>query len=462
MKYLYLLILIVEVLLLPVIPTMYSRNLCVILLIVFILLSFFYLLKTNRFGLLSFDFLFLIGLLATCFLYPVFRKEFTFSFAFSTIDSNIINKATLLSLIGSTSFMFGSLISYKRYEYLETNNFLTDFINKRSIMLNSLLCLLLLAFFLFNNGLDYKLAYASTKDVDLNLALGTLDYFKIFFLVLSVQIFIHAKKIKSEYQKYPIVKNNIIYLAMFSFIVILLLIGGTRNMPIQLTLIILGLYNILIKKISNRNVILMVFVGFALFTFLRYNRLELSDNQTSSVSKTTFPSNLKASDYVYDLVLASAPLYNLVSLADNNGMTHGGNMLLQSLSVFPFAQSLVIDMFELDINDLQTSSIVATKKMYGSLNSGAGTSIIADLYYSFGLFGIVIFMFVLGIIVTSLSNSIEAKTSIISLIAYVGLFSTSIFYARVEYLYGLRYISWAILIFIILMQISKLVTVNYK
>ena len=72
---------------------------------------------------------------------------------------------------------------------------------------------------------------------------------------------------------------------------------------------------------------------------------------------------------------------------------------------------------------------------------GLGTNIIADLYISFGIVGVCIFMYFLGYIVRK-SYLLAKLGSIYYMLLYTVLFSLSVYMVRSEFFYGLNIWLW--------------------
>jgi hypothetical protein len=126
----------------------------------------------------------------------------------------------------------------------------------------------------------------------------------------------------------------------------------------------------------------------------------------------------------------------------------GKNVLLPILSVVPFLQSSFMIFF--NFTPVPTSSEVFTTTINGvNYTSGLGTHIIGDLYYTFGLPGVVLLMLILGITISLLTNKvlIKGKQSMYSLIALSFLVGNSVYSVRVEYFFILRLISLTLIVF---------------
>jgi len=104
---------------------------------------------------------------------------------------------------------------------------------------------------------------------------------------------------------------------------------------------------------------------------------------------------------------------------------------------------LVVKLFGIDVSApaYQTSSDFISNYILGEDRSwGLGTHVIGDLYYTFGFSGVVIAMFVMGIIVSYLTERIiyRKQFNLVSVLFFIVLTSQSFFFSRVEFFRPVR------------------------
>ena len=104
-------------------------------------------------------------------------------------------------------------------------------------------------------------------------------------------------------------------------------------------------------------------------------------------------------------------------------------------------QSVVIGLFGNIFGS--PSSIVFTHEIFNRYDSGMGTNIIGDLYYTGGILCVLILMYFLGWIVKRTSNT-KNRYAILLLLCLVG---NSVFMPRVEFFYIARTCSFSIIIY---------------
>lgn len=453
-RLLYFIFLIVSVVIYVYHPVGYSIEFCSLVTTLYISQGLFYLSHSQRFGFLSFDTFFLISLLLACFAYPVFFPDINIR-NFSNINLNVINKATALSLVGANAYMFGSILKINKVKYIVKNKIEFDLgVVKKNGTILIVMSYILFFIFVFVGGLSYLEAYKDITNPNLKIALEYLEWLKIVFVVCTVFVFLYISKHSTL--RVILSKIDKRYLILYSIIILILLIGGTRNLPIQMLLVILCVYNLLIKRIHSSKVILMVVVGFIFFTIIRIGRGDFSDGKTAFSGEIVLNDQTDSSTFVSDFIGASAPLYTLVDQTDLNGINYGQSMLLPVLGVVPFLQSITLAVFGLDNEGyFLSSSLLSTEIIFDSFETGAGTNIIGDLYFSFGFFGVLFFMFSLGFIVRFFTNKIIETNDLASIVAYVCIFSLSLFIVRVEFTFFMRYLVWSVMLLKILTYLNK-------
>lgn len=127
-----------------------------------------------------------------------------------------------------------------------------------------------------------------------------------------------------------------------------------------------------------------------------------------------------------DLTIPSRTLYVGMEYVEKNGYTYGKSMMAGILGVIPKLPSLFSD----SIREMGSAELI-TNYTYDSLGSfserrtGLGTTIIADIYLSFGTWGVVCLMFFLGRFVDI--HQRRANSNVYSLIILAAMLANSVF-----------------------------------
>ena len=105
--------------------------------------------------------------------------------------------------------------------------------------------------------------------------------------------------------------------------------------------------------------------------------------------------------------------------------------------------------FDSTPRELSSGYIITIEALGPNPTWGLGTNLIADIYMNFGLFGVLIFMFLLGVIIRKLQISVQTKSNILNLVVYLFLLSFSLYMPRTTYFTPLRFVLWSIIIYLI-------------
>lgn len=362
----------------------------------------------------------LVGFSTTFFYnnYEVFRAVFL---GFP-VDEEYINKGNLLFLIGLQSYMFGSLSPVrirknKKKPFVIKTNFLIVFV-----------FVLIIAFIGFG-GIDY---YRSEYNDAFKGGGGTIVKYILLLLITTAMALIgtefYNKKINTEYKI-----SWFAFSAMF-FLICTLLIIGNRTAASQILLPIICLYAVFFKKISFKKFIIFTFCGIVLMWIIQQTR---TGQETFELTNPIL--------LILDLTIPMRNTYAALQYVDMKDFTYGSSMVIDVSGVVPFLPSFVQESFP-ELNS--GSAVLLTNYTY--LNSGTpeefqiglGTTIIADIYVSFGLIGVLIFMYTLGYLVNKWSNR-SYQLNYYSIIILCGFLGNAVFMVRAGYFHPLRFIVWA-------------------
>jgi len=266
------------------------------------------------------------------------------------------------------------------------------------------------------------------------------------FNISNILEFIILKKRGVTSIRAFIFKADKVYLINAFSIIIFLILWGNRSELLSLVLPILLLYSTFIRRLKKREIILLLFFGVIILNAIKVGRSEPGgmlnlENVSSSLA------NFNKISFIFeDLRAANGSIFFFIDHVNMYGISGGKNAVLQIASVIPFLQSMIIRIT--GFNPDPPSSIVYTTRFHGAnFASGLGTHIIGDLYYTFGISGIIFLMALLGIIVGHLYNRVFLTTSknLYLLLVNCILFGNSVYCVRVEYFYILRMIGFSVI-----------------
>lgn len=415
-------------------PQKYDYEFNLVCLLQFVFMFVLYIYKSNKRNYLDFDVLFLITYFFVMFFFPVFMYNTEFEklfFAFQyEYNENVISKSSALSLVGMQAYLLGSCSFAKNKVVYEKSN---DCI----ILYKNLypLGIFLLLLFIYLSGSDL-LTHKYDGKIGGESASGAITYVLLLFTIVLYVINIiefYNRRNSFNYQK---VNYGIYLVAVFSF---LFLYIGSRTLPLQFILLLLGLYS-LDNPISLKKMLVLLSLGIIFFAFVGFYRTQ--DDSFIEEANDNFLF------LIQDLVLNNRNTFMAVDYVDNNGISYGKTMLTTCMGVIPFMNNIVFSLFPISPNEAASGLIITSISLNkdSDFEVGFGTNIIADIYMSFGLYGVIILMFLLGYKIKESLYKIALENNLNAYIFYGVMVSFSVFIVRADYFIFLRPYIWGIVI----------------
>ncbi len=217
-----------------------------------------------------------------------------------------------------------------------------------------------------------------------------------------------------------------------------LFISGYRSQLMQIIFPFIICYSEFVKKVPAKVFFTVLIVGVILMIGVGQTR---SGDEIVNDASIIF--------YLRDFDASNAALGFFVDEVNQHGITGGTNYVMQTLSVVPFLQSVLASF--VDINSFASSSSSFFTNSFDTNGTGLGTNLIGDIYYTFGLFGVMGIMYVIGVLCSSLS-AFKNKYYFLMYMIFIG---NSVFFTRVELLYIVRMLSFGCIIFFLLNLLPK-------
>ena len=388
-------------------------------------------------NIINFEFFFAISFFAACFLtYFILEEGVGFAFfAFSTKPISLV-RGIALAMTGYHFYLCG-LLRAKEINPINLNNG-KQWLNISRSAANwaNWICLLTFCCFLAMGGMSVLYIYSGEIERE-NANIGLLLYW---ILTYSVSIFTSFASVDFNASKsvwFNILKLNKLFLINSTIIVVFLFISGYRSQLMQIVLPLFICYNVFIKKISIKVFFTILLCGMALMIVIGMTR-----------SGEGIENNVSTIHYFRDFNAANASLGFFVDEVERKGITGGSNYIQQALSIVPFLQSIIGNFV-----DFNSFALPSSRFYTGAFDkeSGFGTNIIGDIYYTFGLMGVVIIMYIVGLFCSSLS-SLKNKYIFLMYLIFTG---NSIFMARVELLYVVRMLALGCILLYVVNLMSK-------
>lgn len=405
---------------------------------IYIVSNIFYFRKQKN--IVSFEFLFGLTFALACFLtYFIVEEGFGFAFfAFSSNPKSLI-KGIALAMVGYHCYLCGLLSLKKRKVNTLIGN--VEPIHTKPIMasLANWTCLMVFLVFMATGGMNVLLMYSGDIDRE-DANIGTLLYWILSYSVAVFASFSSAKFSKSGNILSNALKLNKLFLVNSIIIIVFLLLSGYRSQAMQIIIPLLICYSVYVKRISVKMFFTILIAGLVVMVVIGMTR-----------SGGDVESNVTTLYYFRDFNAANASLGFFVDEVSRNGVTGGSNYIPQTLSIVPFLQSIVGNF--IDFNNFALSSSRYYTGVFDT-ESGLGTNIIGDIYYTFGLIGVVSVMFIMGMFCSYLSG----KKNKYVFLMYLIFTGNSIFAARVELLYVVRMLAWGCIILFAITIVARMKT----
>lgn len=362
---------------------------------------------------------------------------------------------SLLSLLGLASFLLGSCI---RFHYGSVNIYkenVTPPMLQRLVRLFTLLSFLFFSIFI---SVTFGKAYGESIGAVAELSYSMMNLFTIILLILA-GFSVCSEDVKTILQY--VVKQDKVILLYFAMISLHSINMGTRASFVTWLIAFVTPYFCMCKRMSFKTFMMGLFMGMFLVAwsaaFRTSEKVSIGEKFNNSLkvldNMNRLSENYSGSIYLamtYELEKSYLSYNELLRYTDEKGCEYGKSWVLQALSaVFPLSGNVVKKVFGLVDEELVSSvalSELVSKSHYGA---GMGSSIVGDIYYNFGRWGIILFMGLLGYFVKIITVSTTYAQYSLQKIAFLSVFSYLVFNSflicRNEY-----YLGWTIYIRILI------------
>lgn len=416
--------------------------------IIYILLCILYIRKYRSQNLFCFEFIFfIVNFIIIYFNVIVFDilDESGPAYGMAFLGSR---KADLVNMIAFYSVMIGFTTGnhYKiNIKHKLWNNYLILHKEVDFLLISRILTLIIITFSLYlatSGEISSWFHYGEDNAGSGGGSNTNLVYLTVLFMCNSVIEFSRLSKNKVKDISTLIKNINIPYCICILLISIILLISGNRNESLLIIIPPILLYSIFIQQISNRMMLWGVAWGWLVMTVIGVLR-STGDNSSSDAE-------IGAYESVRDFAFANMSTTYLINETDKAGPIYFNDAVPGIASSIPFLGGVV--------------NMVIPRKYYRSLDettygilgpnpfTGLGTSLTGDLYYFGGLPFVIIYLVLLGYLVSFFFNkfTFRKKYNIWEIILYAFLFSNVVYCLRAEWLMPFRYVGFSYFIIFIL------------
>ncbi|MDM1384252.1 oligosaccharide repeat unit polymerase [Myroides marinus] len=413
-------------------PAYFSYEFCALILFLFILQNVIYFLRREfSVSVLSFEFFFGFSFLLCNFIYPVFYYETRptigmFQFGF---NDKVITSSTALAGLAYSCFILG-VTSYSKKSFI--NNFPRFRVEKIHLIILLYFSMFCFLGYIGFGGLRHLDSVYSEGGVSIA-ETGVFSYFNILFNIGSFILAIYVFCIEDKKLRLQILAFLLITMLCFALV-------GSRTVVISRFLILLFGYSLYVKRIKTKVLLLGILFG----SFLMYSIVVIRSgfSVTNSVIVSFF-------DIYLDLITTNRNLYVLTDFADNNFKVYFLSAVYSVTSVVPGLSSFINNSFQLN-SELLAGGWPTYLEFGSGSTYGLGTSLVGEMYFSFGIIGVVIISLLLGTTIKYLKFNLNKRFCYILYFLFV---ANAVFYPRAFYLLELRNLIWSIVILFLLERI---------
>jgi hypothetical protein len=431
-------------------PDLILYNIC---LIIFLTILFF-----NRQDIISkkqffrHSYFIILGFLIVHFQYYIdlLLNNSSITNAFIWVDSNVINKSILVASIGLIAFFIGYLTFTLKIN--KQQNYPVSYSGTRFLKIISFFFLSL--YFYFANPLYF---FGNYGVIDIG---SEASYIVVLFEVCILAIIIQNTRNMIAYNK-----DNLNFISFFkqqgistnvilSVYLISVLTSGDRGPILFYVLAYLANFFYLTKRnIKLSSISIFIFLGAFFLTFLgNYRAISNDQNMTSKLNiifSGKFENRFNEPSFfpqTQNLATSVRCLHHAVDYVPNNHYFLLGRFQLQQISsVIPFFSNINKLFYKDNHIKYRSSADFITWKNQGEYPwSGDGTTVVADFYLDFGVFGVIVGLFFVGYITryAEILMFLKGNVNLIQHTIFIVLICFSFYLARSSFLILAKTISW--------------------
>lgn len=392
------------------------------------------------------DVLFLIGYCVVFFQWPIMFIFFELSpqHGFQVMAANEAHGVLLLSSVGFFSWLAGYNLPFLGRLKRRSSRV-------RNIKFIPYLLVVSLGIFSLAAGTDFfsrstymTVSYASVNTVG-QISAYALDIVEL-FARLSVAVLIYRAMQRGRASLYSLLQDKLslsISVALLLFC-LTFLVGGERGQVVMVGLGLLISYGCALRPIGLYKTIGLTVLGFVLFSFLGLARAGIDGGMVLGAEYGYWEVSINlAQSFV---TVANA----LVIVEQAYPIAPGQVWLSQTLGIIPFAQSIFLPILDVPAEEASSALLITRFALGPSATTGLGTSIVADIYLAFGLFGVVFFLVAFGIFCRNVHRWLSGEFGFERFYVGVIFAGYSLYIARSSLLFAAKPIIWGLLLLVVL------------
>lgn len=345
--------------------------------------------------------------------YGVSIAEGLISYQITFVNGLLVSTVGYLSLLIGACYAHKAKLSRIPHVHVSSDNF---------ERISLLIFLAVTAYFVVNGLSRYMVSKIGVSTGTKSGATGVLWWIPATLFYATV-VFLNCRQ--KHYESFgEFVKDNKLFCILITIVLYIHFASSHRHWGLVVTFAVVCLYSLCVKRISRYIMVALFIGGYIMCSIIGFIR------GGSSVGSYV----LSVRGLMSDFLPASLATPFFIEYVEEHGITGGTNWFLLVIGIVPFLAGIVKSF---GYESAPTSAIVFTKEVYeGEMPSGMGTSVVGDVYYTFGFVGVLICFFLLGYVVSWLYRRLyeQRSQSPYEIIVYVCMVASSFFMPRAEYL----------------------------
>lgn len=405
--------------------------------------------KHQRWGYLSGSALFVLGFWIVHFFYAallVFYEDIQHQPGLWPFP-DIGNYSILVATIAFSLFFLGYLsLAEKRPQKKVTKVLIPSRESlSRLLFVAPVISVINFGLFIFIVGPTYLSgAYAGSG----NWGAGATYFFLFFELFFYLTLILEVYKIRlmggqSGVLQYALSFNWLTLLFLGCFIIFNVYIGD-RGPVITATCILVGGYDVFIKRFKLITVLAVLLFGVVTMSYIsNYRTRDAGASLQERIEDAKYKLEEKKWYHAPGELGTNVRTLNAgIAFSQSDGHWYGKFQGVHILGVIPFAKGVVA--YTLKIPFGWTSSSYMTVMINGKRGVGVGTTPVADVYLDFGLWGIVILFPLLGRLFAWVECRAFFSQGVYSFVIYMWLLSEALYWPRAVFLHNMNEVVWVL------------------
>lgn len=407
-------------------PLNYDESICIWCMVLFFVQCYLILkddFKNKNF--ITFNSIFLFSFFWVSFAYPVFIHGTVNAYLGEVsqhINWDVLSKVTCLALVFVNCYSIGYSRCKNKCNLPEFRNIIEGSEQEVHIgfLLSFVLVLLNVAYSLITQGID-------NAGIETNYFV-----FDIFNVFLVLEYFVVSRKTGDNITTKVFLKSNKFVITISVVFILLFLVLGDRGPLIRVALISLFFYSLKTKVGLKKLIIAVVAASFVMF-FVRqtrnYQSVSLIRNGFSALSLNSDLFNFGESG----LIVMFSDLYGIerelcagYDYVMNYGYVHPEKIMIVPTYAVPFLPTLILGLFGLTTDDFSMGAVL--NRYLADYTPHFGNHIVIDIYMCVGVWGVIVFAYLLGVLSGSLFK--KRQQNLYYLVCYVLFFSLSVYLPR--------------------------------